>query len=51
MNPMSYGNFPASMAVQTNGNRPSYAFKVTDGGNEQPVTFPADAAFGVDVPK
>lgn len=49
MNPYQFGAL--GMEIPTNGVKPSYAYKIVDGGNKQPVTFPNDAAMGLDVPK
>lgn len=39
-----------TLMPQMNG-KPTYAFKVRDGGQPEPATFPSDAAFGSDVIK
>lgn len=51
MNPYTAQFGAMGMEMATNGVKPSYAYKVVDGGNKQPVTFPNDAATGLDVPK
>lgn len=43
-------NSMVAAAAQSNG-KPSYAFRVLDNNQPQPVTFPADANTGPDIPK
>lgn len=43
-------NSMVAAAAQSNG-KPSYAFRVLDGGQPQPVTFPDDANTASDIPK
>uniref|UniRef100_A0A915DEN1 Uncharacterized protein n=1 Tax=Ditylenchus dipsaci TaxID=166011 RepID=A0A915DEN1_9BILA len=49
---MMFGGFGGAMnaVAQTNG-KPSYAYKVVEGGQPQPVNFPADIDQGEDIPK
>ncbi|KAI1709278.1 protein groucho-2 [Ditylenchus destructor] len=46
-----FGPMMAAAAGMAANGKPAYAYKVVDGGQAQPVTFPSDPAQGPDIPK